>query len=69
MTYIPEEYKESEWLHVCDCSRELSEIIYSIHNDISISDILGDKSKPIRMIERKFKVKKIGTIGENNDNS
>lgn len=69
LSFIPEEYQQCEWLHVCDCSRELSDIIYSIHNDISISDILRDKSKPIRKIEEKFKVKSIGTREKKNDNS
>lgn len=55
LSYIPEEYKNEKWLHVCDCSMMMSEIIYDIHNDISISDILGDKSLPIKLIEEKFK--------------
>lgn len=54
LSYIPEEYKKSEWLHVCDCSKEISEIIYNIHNDLSISDILRDRSNSIRLLERKF---------------
>ena len=54
LTYIPEEYKKQEWLHVCDCSEELAEIIYSIHNDLSISDILRDRSNSIKLLERKF---------------
>lgn len=55
LSYIPEEYKKHEWLHVCDCSQEIANIIYAIHNDDSISDILRDKSKPIKMLEEKFK--------------
>ena len=54
LSYIPEEYKNEKWLHVCDCSEFMSEIIYDIHNDVSISGILGDKSLPIRLIEEKF---------------
>ena len=30
LSYIPEEYKK-EWLHICDCSRLLSEVIYNIN--------------------------------------
>ena len=52
-SYIPEEYKK-EWLHICDCSRLLSEVIYNIHNDLSISGILKDKSKSIKLLEKKF---------------
>ena len=54
LSYIPEEYKKEKWLHVCDCSEYLAIIIYNIHNDISITDLLRDKSLPIRLIEEKF---------------
>lgn len=55
LSYIPDEYKNCEWLHVCDCSKDIANIIYSMHNDISISDILRDKSEPAKLLERKFK--------------
>ena len=55
LSYIPDEYKKCEWLHVCDCSKDIANIIYSVHNDISISDILRDKSEPAKLLERKFK--------------
>ena len=54
LSYIPEEYLKYKWLHVCDCSKEVAEIIYSIHHDESISGIMKDKSKPIKMLEEKF---------------
>lgn len=54
LSYIPECYKQEKWLHVCDCSSEIAEIIYNMHNDLSITDILSDKSKPIKLLERKF---------------
>ena len=54
LTYIPEEYKNKEWLHICDCSKTLANIIYNIHNDLSISKILRDKSEPIKLLEKKF---------------
>ena len=54
LSYIPEEYKEKPWLHVCDCSKLLAEIIYNIHNDKSISSILRDKSHPVKVLEKKF---------------
>ena len=47
-------YKQEKWLHVCDCSSEIADIIYNMHNDLSITDILSDKSKPIKLLERKF---------------
>lgn len=54
LSYIPESYKEKEWLHVCDCSKMISNVIYNIHNDLSISSILHDKGEPIKMLEKKF---------------
>ena len=55
LSYIPEEYQKEEWLHVCDCSKYAAEIIYNMHNDISISPQLTDKSKPIKLLEKKFR--------------
>lgn len=55
LSYIPNSYKEKKWLHVCDCSKIISNLIYNIHNDLSISSILHDKSEPIKMLEKKFK--------------
>lgn len=54
LSYIPESFREKEWLHVCDCSKMISNVIYNIHNDLSISDILRDKSEPIKRLEKKF---------------
>ena len=54
LSYIPDEYKIASWLHVCDCSNFAAEVIYNMHNDISISSLLTDKSKPIKMLEKKF---------------
>ena len=55
LTYIPNEYKEESWLHVCDCSELLANIIFNIHNDLSISKLVRDKSEPIKLLEKKFK--------------
>ncbi len=55
LSYIPEEYRKEKWLHICDCSKYLAEIIYNIHNDISITPLLRDKSLPVKLIEEKFK--------------
>ena len=55
LSYIPKEYMNSEWLHVCDCSKLVAQIIYYLHNDMSISGILKDKSQPVKLIERKFR--------------
>ncbi len=55
LSYIPLEYLKEEWLHVCDCSKELSQIIYNIHNDLSISSILRDRSESVLKLEKKFK--------------
>ena len=55
LSYIPEEYLSESWLHVCDCSKLVADVIYNIHNDLSISQILSDKSTPIKLLEKKFK--------------
>lgn len=54
LSYIPEEYQKEKWLHVCDCSKLAAEVIYNIHNDLSISYILRDKSYPVKLVEEKF---------------
>ena len=35
LSYIPNEFLEAPWLHVCDCSKLVADIIYNIHNDFS----------------------------------
>ena len=55
LSYIPEEYKKEKWLHVCDVSKYIAEIIYCIHNDLSISSLMDDKSLPLKLLEKKFK--------------
>lgn len=54
LSYIPDEYKYEEWLHVCDCSEYIAKIIYNIHNDISITSLLRDKTEPMKLLEEKF---------------
>jgi len=55
LSYIPEEYKNNgKFLYVCDCSKELANIIYNIHNDLSISGMLNDRSRPGKLLEKKF---------------
>ena len=55
LSYIPKEFLECPWLHVCDCSKLVADIIYNLHNDLSISEILSDKSTPVKLLERKFR--------------
>jgi len=54
LSYIPEEYKNAPWLHVCDCSKLVAKIIYNMYNDLSMSPILTDKSAPIKLLEKKI---------------
>ena len=54
LSYIPEEYLSEKWLHVCDCSQELSQIIYNMHNELSISSILRDRNSSVLKLEKKF---------------
>jgi len=58
LSYIPEEYKNTKWLHIADCSGLAAQIIYNIHNDLSIHDILKDKSLPVKLVEEKFRREK-----------
>ena len=55
LSYIPNEYICEEWLHVCDCSKLVSDVIFNIHNNRSISSLLRDKSFPASLLEEKFK--------------
>lgn len=57
LSYIPIDYKNEEWLHVCDCSEYVADIIYKLANNLSISEIMTDKSGPIKLLEKKFKNK------------
>ncbi len=57
LSYIPEEYKQEPWIHVCDCSKQLAEVIYDIHNDLSITSILKDRTEPMMLLEKKLKGK------------
>ena len=63
LSYIPEEYKKKPWLHISDCSPLVAQVIYNIHNDLSISQILRDKSKPIHLLEKKFNPPKTNNKG------
>ena len=54
LSYIPEEYQQKEWLHVCDCSPLLTDTIYNIHNNYSIHNILRDRTAPMKLLEKKF---------------
>lgn len=57
LSYIPKEYQKEKWLHVCDCSTLIAEIIYKMHNNESISKILRDKSEPIELLKEKLGTK------------
>ena len=54
LSYIPEDYLKEEWVHVCDCSKTIANIIFNIQNNKSISNILKDKSEPIKLLEKKY---------------
>ncbi len=54
VSYIPDEYKKCKWLKICDCSKDIAKLIYNINNNLSISDLLRDKSLPAKLIEEKF---------------
>ena len=54
LSYIPEDYKKEEWLHVCDVSEYQAQIVYNLHNDLSISTLMTDKTPPVKLLEKKF---------------
>lgn len=54
LSYISEEYKKYEWLHISDCSKMVANIIYNLHNDLSMVKELRDRTEPIKLIEEKF---------------
>lgn len=53
LSYIPEEFN-AKWLHICDCSKLIAEVIYNIHNNLSLATI-RDKSYPVKLLEEKYK--------------
>lgn len=64
LSYIPETYSEKEWLHICDCSSLVANVIYNIHNDKSVSSILRDKSGSVKLLEKKFGETSNRTLGK-----
>ncbi|MCI8346888.1 MAG: hypothetical protein HFJ12_02945 [Bacilli bacterium] len=52
LSYIPQSYNEKEWLHICDCSSLVADVIYNIHNDKSVSNILREKLGSIKLLEK-----------------
>lgn len=58
LSYIPEEFKQEEWLHIVDCSKYLAQIIYSLNNKQSISSLQRDRSYPSKVLAKKFEMNK-----------
>ena len=54
LVYLPEEYKQRQWIHVSDCSPLLADTTYNIHNNLSIHSILRDRTAPMKKLEKKF---------------
>lgn len=54
LSYIPQEYQTEPWLNIVDCSKLVAEIIFNLHNNLSISSLLNDRSYPARLLEKKF---------------
>ena len=55
LSFIPEEFRRREWLHICDSSLEMAKGIYRINKGLSLSDMLSDKTEPIKLLEKKFR--------------
>lgn len=54
LSYIAEKYRNEKWLHICDCSEYLAQIIYHLNQEKSISELLRDKSYPAKVLTRRF---------------
>lgn len=57
LTYIPEEIKEKEWLHVVDCSKSIAEIILALHTGESLKNLssVNNKDKVLRLVDERRK--------------
>ena len=55
LSYIEQDFRKENWLHIVDCSDYLAQIINNIHRGDSISDLLRDKSYPGKILTKKFK--------------
>ena len=58
LSYIPEEYKDAEWLHAVDSSKQVAQVIRNLHNNESISPLLRDKSYIGKVLTKKFDTRK-----------
>lgn len=54
-TNIRSEYENRPWLHVADCSEMLSKYIMYIYEGWSITNLLQDRSGPVKLLDRKIK--------------
>ena len=61
LTYIPEKYKENDWLKIVDCSDKLANIIKTIHEHKSIKPLKDGKDRLVKLLNdnEKNKVKEI----------
>ena len=54
LSYIDEEYLKEPWLHRVDCSEFVAQIIYNLHNKMSISDLQNNRSYPSKVLTKKI---------------
>ena len=53
LTYIPEEYKQKEWLEEVNCSKRIAEIIDHIHKGASLRNIVHNNEKVLKLLKEK----------------
>lgn len=53
LSYIPNEYKEKEWLHTVNCSENIAEIINTLHEGDSLKKLLNGKEKILTLRKEK----------------
>ena len=52
LSYIPQSYREKEWLEVVNCSKQLAEIINGIHDSKSIGHLVGEDREKVLKLSR-----------------
>lgn len=53
LSYIPEEYKEKDWLHTVNCSENIAEIINALHEKESLKPLFNGKEKILTLRKEK----------------
>lgn len=58
LSYIPEEYKEKNWLESVDCSKRIADIIDCIHKGNSLTKIIHGNEEVAKVMQKKRQERK-----------